>query len=150
MFVTQLSNCDILPWATWQCVFTTTFKIVRGVCHDDLWTNTNVSVLICGLPPLITCPHTGLEDYMKRYGEGIRRVLTSFGPVPDFSGEGAKSIVNVSMTAAKEILLNSTLTQMYHLHVKCINSSHLHRSKTFNQKIPLIQSNEENVCWWSL
>lgn len=36
----------------------------------------------------------GLEDYMKRYGEGIRRVLTSFGPVPDFCGEGAKSIVN--------------------------------------------------------
>ncbi|XP_034417364.1 lambda-crystallin homolog [Cyclopterus lumpus] len=37
----------------------------------------------------------GLEDYMKRYGEGIRRILTSFGPVPDFSGsEGAKSIVN--------------------------------------------------------
>lgn len=36
----------------------------------------------------------GLEDYMKRYGEGIRRVLTSFGPVPDFCGGGAKSIVN--------------------------------------------------------
>ncbi|KAK9537216.1 hypothetical protein VZT92_004851 [Zoarces viviparus] len=37
----------------------------------------------------------GLEDYMKRYGEGIQRILTSFGPVPDFSGsEGAKSIVN--------------------------------------------------------
>ncbi|XP_038577094.1 lambda-crystallin homolog [Micropterus salmoides] len=36
----------------------------------------------------------GLEDYMKRYGEGIRRVLTSFGPVPDFFGEGAKSIVS--------------------------------------------------------
>ncbi|XP_047456006.1 lambda-crystallin homolog [Mugil cephalus] len=36
----------------------------------------------------------GLEDYMKRYGEGIRRVLTSFGPVPDFFGEGSKSIIN--------------------------------------------------------
>lgn len=36
----------------------------------------------------------GLEDYMKRYGEGIRRVLTSFGPVPDFCGEGSKSIAN--------------------------------------------------------
>lgn len=47
---------------------------------------------------LISCPPTGLEDYMKRYGEGIRRILTSFGPVPDLSsGEGAKSIVNVSM-----------------------------------------------------
>ncbi|XP_060944630.1 lambda-crystallin homolog [Limanda limanda] len=34
----------------------------------------------------------GLEDYMKRYGEGIARVLTSFGPVPDFHGEGAKRI----------------------------------------------------------
>ncbi|KAM8748529.1 lambda-crystallin homolog [Acanthopagrus schlegelii] len=36
----------------------------------------------------------GLQDYMKRYGEGITRVLNSFGPVPDFSGEGAKSIFN--------------------------------------------------------
>ncbi|XP_029981164.1 lambda-crystallin homolog [Sphaeramia orbicularis] len=36
----------------------------------------------------------GLEDYMKRYGEGIQRVLTSFGPVPEFSNEGAKTIVN--------------------------------------------------------
>lgn len=34
---------------------------------------------------------------MKRYGEGIRRVLASFGPVPDFSGEGAKSIFKVSL-----------------------------------------------------
>ncbi|KAM7406904.1 hypothetical protein PAMA_002885 [Pampus argenteus] len=42
----------------------------------------------------------GLEDYMKRYGEGIQRVLTSFGPVPNFSGEGAKGIINVSMMAA--------------------------------------------------
>ena len=41
---------------------------------------------------------------MKRYGEGITRVLNSFGPVPDFSGsEGAKRIVNVSTTAAKDI-----------------------------------------------
>ncbi|XP_069009761.1 lambda-crystallin homolog [Embiotoca jacksoni] len=36
----------------------------------------------------------GLEDYMKRYGEGITRLLKSFGPVPDFCGEGAKSVVN--------------------------------------------------------
>ncbi|XP_034549668.1 lambda-crystallin homolog [Notolabrus celidotus] len=36
----------------------------------------------------------GLEDYMKRYGEGITRVLKSFGPVPDFCGEGSKSIAN--------------------------------------------------------
>uniref|UniRef100_H2UTJ4 L-gulonate 3-dehydrogenase n=1 Tax=Takifugu rubripes TaxID=31033 RepID=H2UTJ4_TAKRU len=35
----------------------------------------------------------GLVDYMKRYGEGIRRVLASFGPVPEFSGESAKSVV---------------------------------------------------------
>ncbi|XP_037542592.1 lambda-crystallin homolog [Nematolebias whitei] len=34
----------------------------------------------------------GLEDYMKRYGEGITRNLTSFGPVPNFFGEEAKSI----------------------------------------------------------
>ncbi|XP_018551920.1 lambda-crystallin homolog [Lates calcarifer] len=36
----------------------------------------------------------GLEDYMKRYGEGITRVLNSFGPVPNFFGDGAESIVN--------------------------------------------------------
>ncbi|XP_068184622.1 lambda-crystallin homolog isoform X1 [Antennarius striatus] len=36
----------------------------------------------------------GLQDYMKRYGEGIRRLLTSFGPVPDFFSEGATSIYN--------------------------------------------------------
>lgn len=40
---------------------------------------------------------TGLVDYMKRYGEGIRRVLASFGPVPEFSGESTKSIVKVSL-----------------------------------------------------
>lgn len=44
---------------------------------------------------------SGLEDYMKRYGEGIKRVLTSFGPVPDLSVEGAKSIINVSTIPAK-------------------------------------------------
>uniref|UniRef100_A0A3Q1DC08 Crystallin, lambda 1 n=1 Tax=Amphiprion ocellaris TaxID=80972 RepID=A0A3Q1DC08_AMPOC len=37
----------------------------------------------------------GLEDYMKRYGPGIQRVLTSFGPVPDFCGEGSKGIINM-------------------------------------------------------
>lgn len=36
----------------------------------------------------------GLEDYMSRYGENITRVLSSFGPVPDFCGEGAKTIIN--------------------------------------------------------
>lgn len=34
----------------------------------------------------------GLEDYLKRYREGMRRVLTAFGPVPEFSGEAAKRI----------------------------------------------------------
>uniref|UniRef100_A0A3Q1H5S2 Crystallin, lambda 1 n=1 Tax=Anabas testudineus TaxID=64144 RepID=A0A3Q1H5S2_ANATE len=36
----------------------------------------------------------GLGDYMKRYGEGVTRVLNSFGPVPDFFSKGAKSIIN--------------------------------------------------------
>lgn len=58
------------------------------------------------LPLLISCPPPGLEDYMKRYGEGITRVLNSFGPVPDFSGgEAAKKIVSVSMMEVKEITL---------------------------------------------
>lgn len=59
-------------------------------------------VLFPGPPALITCPLSGLEDYMKRYGEGITRVLNSFGPVPDFSGEGAKNIFNVSVIAAND------------------------------------------------
>lgn len=42
---------------------------------------------------------------MKRYGEGIKRVLTSFGPIPDFVGEGSKEIVKVSMTAEIETRL---------------------------------------------
>lgn len=69
-------------------------SVLWGICHEH---KLFARVLVPGLPPLINCPPTGLEDYMKRYGEGIRRVLTSFGPVPDFSGEGAKSIVNVSL-----------------------------------------------------
>ncbi|KAI4805888.1 hypothetical protein KUCAC02_010483 [Chaenocephalus aceratus] len=48
----------------------------------------------------------GLEDYMKRYGEGITRVLNSFGPVPDFSGgEAAKKIVSEMC----ELVLNDPL-----------------------------------------
>ncbi|XP_054643446.1 lambda-crystallin homolog [Dunckerocampus dactyliophorus] len=35
----------------------------------------------------------GLGDYVRRYGEGIQRVLRSFGPVPDLCAEDAKSIV---------------------------------------------------------
>ncbi|TKS67705.1 Lambda-crystallin -like protein [Collichthys lucidus] len=36
----------------------------------------------------------GLEDYMKRYGQGFMRVMNSFGPVPDFFSDGAKGIIN--------------------------------------------------------
>lgn len=36
----------------------------------------------------------GVEDYMRRYGEGITRLLNSFGPVPDFCGEASKSVCN--------------------------------------------------------
>ncbi|KAG7467249.1 hypothetical protein MATL_G00151370 [Megalops atlanticus] len=35
----------------------------------------------------------GLEDYLRRYRDGMRRVLASFGPVPEFSGEEAKAII---------------------------------------------------------
>lgn len=52
--------------------------------------------LLLFFPGCLAAP-TGLEDYMKRYGEGIRRVLASFGPVPEFSGEGAESIFKVSL-----------------------------------------------------
>ncbi|XP_056610154.1 lambda-crystallin homolog isoform X3 [Triplophysa dalaica] len=34
----------------------------------------------------------GIEDYLQRYSEGIKRVLTTFGPVPEFSGEAAARI----------------------------------------------------------
>ncbi|XP_051938325.1 lambda-crystallin homolog isoform X2 [Hippocampus zosterae] len=36
----------------------------------------------------------GLGDYMKRYGEGIQRLLRSFGPVPDFFAEDAETVVS--------------------------------------------------------
>lgn len=39
------------------------------------------------------CP--GMEDYLQRYSEGMKRVLTTFGPVPDFSGEPAARIIKV-------------------------------------------------------
>lgn len=35
----------------------------------------------------------GMEDYLQRYREGIKRVLNTFGPVPDFSGEPAARII---------------------------------------------------------
>ncbi|XP_042619453.1 lambda-crystallin-like [Cyprinus carpio] len=35
----------------------------------------------------------GMEDYLQRYTEGMKRVLNTFGPVPDFSGEPAARIV---------------------------------------------------------
>lgn len=35
----------------------------------------------------------GLGDYMRRYGPGIQRVLSSFGPIPDFFSEQAQDIV---------------------------------------------------------
>ncbi|XP_062861973.1 lambda-crystallin homolog [Trichomycterus rosablanca] len=34
----------------------------------------------------------GLEDYLGRYREGMKRVLSSFGPVPEFDGEAAERI----------------------------------------------------------
>lgn len=34
----------------------------------------------------------GLGDYMQRYGPGIQRVLSSFGPIPDFFSDQAKDI----------------------------------------------------------
>ncbi|KAJ8253449.1 hypothetical protein GJAV_G00213080 [Gymnothorax javanicus] len=35
----------------------------------------------------------GLGDYLSRYADSMRRVLSSFGPVPEFSGEEAKTII---------------------------------------------------------
>ncbi|KAL4636335.1 hypothetical protein GN956_G13367 [Arapaima gigas] len=34
----------------------------------------------------------GLEDYLSRYREGMRRVLSTFGPVPELSGSEAEAI----------------------------------------------------------
>lgn len=118
-------NCDILPRAPWQLLHgvepnfhfqdkatcSASFGGYEAYFKMHMCPNCCKSfvpfaqVLIPGLPRLISCPPSGLEDYIKRYGEGIRRVLTSFGPVPDFAGEGAKSIINVSVMAAKETML---------------------------------------------
>ncbi|MED6243576.1 Crystallin, lambda 1, partial [Ataeniobius toweri] len=45
----------------------------------------------------------GLEDYMRRYGEGITRVLNSFGPVPDFFGEPAKGVIKVNLSKPSQM-----------------------------------------------
>lgn len=42
---------------------------------------------------------SGLEDYLGRYREGMRRVLSSFGPVPEFDGETATRINKVCAVA---------------------------------------------------
>uniref|UniRef100_A0A672SIG1 3-hydroxyacyl-CoA dehydrogenase NAD binding domain-containing protein n=1 Tax=Sinocyclocheilus grahami TaxID=75366 RepID=A0A672SIG1_SINGR len=49
---------------------------------------------------LTTYPFSGeilnapsMEDYLQRYSEGIKRVLNTFGPVSDFSGEPADRII---------------------------------------------------------
>lgn len=44
---------------------------------------------------VLTCVSSGLEDYLGRYREGMRRVLSSFGPVPEFDGEAATRINKV-------------------------------------------------------
>lgn len=41
-------------------------------------------------------PPVGLEDYLQRYRTGMRRVLSSTGPVPQFSGEAAERITKVT------------------------------------------------------
>lgn len=35
----------------------------------------------------------GMKDYLQRYSEGMKRVLNTFGPVPDFSGEPAARVI---------------------------------------------------------
>ncbi|XP_067299742.1 lambda-crystallin homolog [Pseudorasbora parva] len=35
----------------------------------------------------------GMKDYLQRYSDGMKRVLNTFGPVPDFSGESADRII---------------------------------------------------------
>ncbi|KAG7256869.1 hypothetical protein CRUP_005190 [Coryphaenoides rupestris] len=37
----------------------------------------------------------GLEDYLQRYRTGMRRVLSSAGPVPQFSGEAVERITKI-------------------------------------------------------
>ncbi|KTG45767.1 hypothetical protein cypCar_00024948 [Cyprinus carpio] len=34
-----------------------------------------------------------MVDYLQRYSQGMKRVLNTFGPVPDFSGEPAARII---------------------------------------------------------
>ncbi|MBN3288286.1 CRYL1 protein, partial [Polyodon spathula] len=47
----------------------------------------------------------GLEQYMQRYGEGMKRVLSSFGPVPEFSEEDVKKINQVSCITSSSFLV---------------------------------------------
>ncbi|XP_045560853.1 lambda-crystallin homolog [Salmo salar] len=45
----------------------------------------------------------GLEDYLQRYREGMRRVLNAFGPVPEFSGEAAECINKVGLSEPQHL-----------------------------------------------
>lgn len=57
----------------------------------------------------------GLEDYLKRYREGMRRVLSSFGPVPEFDGEAATRINKVCAAfcqAIEELMQFSEMNYM--------------------------------------
>ena len=47
------------------------------------------------MPERSVCIPAGLQDYLQRYTQGMRRVLEAFGPVPDFSGEAASQINKV-------------------------------------------------------
>lgn len=68
-------------------------KVITGLCNN---------IYLFSISP-------GLEDYLGRYRQGIRRVLSSFGPIPEFDGEAATRINKVCAHSQK---VNSSMNSM--------------------------------------
>lgn len=74
---------NILKWSK-QFVFLESDLMVCCIIEMPLYLILNMCFV---------CP--GMEDYLQRYREGMKRVLNAFGPVPDFFGEPAARIIKV-------------------------------------------------------
>ncbi|KAG7240395.1 hypothetical protein INR49_026966 [Caranx melampygus] len=66
---------------------------VISVKDIDLVMSEGLGMRYAFIGPMETMHLNAPEGLHERYGEGITRVLNSFGPVPDFCGEGAKGVV---------------------------------------------------------
>lgn len=95
---------------------------------------------------------SGIEDYLQRYSEGIKRVLTTFGPVPEFSGEAAARISKVWLLWISCTTLKSVVVKMHHCYtLKWKLIPPFRRSRSWSLEIRSTSQpgeREEIRCWW--